>query len=74
MTKLDESDGDGGENINLEALKSLAYEGIQMKLLPISRTKGMIVTNTRNTRMLLFTTPRVSRLIAKFLPLTLPYI
>lgn len=27
MTKLDESDGEGGENINLEALKSLAYEG-----------------------------------------------
>lgn len=27
MTQLDESDGDGGENINLEALKSLAYEG-----------------------------------------------
>ena len=27
MTKLDETDGDGGENVNLEALKSLAYEG-----------------------------------------------
>ncbi|EMG46737.1 CNS1 Hsp70/Hsp90 co-chaperone CNS1 [Candida maltosa Xu316] len=27
MTKLDETDGEGGENINIEALKSLAYEG-----------------------------------------------
>lgn len=27
MTELDETDGDGGENANLEALKSLAYEG-----------------------------------------------
>ncbi|KAI5966606.1 CNS1 [Candida theae] len=27
MTKLDETDGEGGENIELEALKSLAYEG-----------------------------------------------
>lgn len=27
MTKLDNSDGDGGENVELEALKALAYEG-----------------------------------------------
>lgn len=27
MTKLDESDGDGGENAELEALKQLAYDG-----------------------------------------------
>lgn len=27
MTELDETDGDGGENANLEALKSLAYDG-----------------------------------------------
>ena len=27
MTELDETDGEGGENANLEALKSLAYEG-----------------------------------------------
>lgn len=27
MTKLDTSDGDGGENVELEALKALAYEG-----------------------------------------------
>ncbi|KAG5416689.1 CNS1 [Candida metapsilosis] len=27
MTKLDETDGEGGENVELEALKSLAYEG-----------------------------------------------
>lgn len=27
MTELDETDGDGGENTTLEALKSLAYEG-----------------------------------------------
>lgn len=27
MTQLDETDGEGGENANLEALKSLAYEG-----------------------------------------------
>ncbi|CAI7047440.1 BEM_collapsed_G0003680.mRNA.1.CDS.1 [Saccharomyces cerevisiae] len=27
MTKLDETDGAGGENVELEALKALAYEG-----------------------------------------------
>ncbi|EGV61853.1 HSP70/90 co-chaperone [Yamadazyma tenuis] len=27
MTTLDETDGDGGDNVNLEALRSLAYEG-----------------------------------------------
>lgn len=27
MTKMDDSDGNGGDNIQLEALKSLAYEG-----------------------------------------------
>lgn len=27
MTELDETDGEGGENANLEALKSLAYDG-----------------------------------------------
>lgn len=27
MNKLDETDGEGGENVQLEALKSLAYEG-----------------------------------------------
>lgn len=27
MTELDETDGEGGENTNLEALKSLAYDG-----------------------------------------------
>lgn len=27
MTKLDNTDGEGGENVNLEALKSLAYDG-----------------------------------------------
>ncbi|CCH43616.1 Tetratricopeptide repeat protein [Wickerhamomyces ciferrii] len=27
MTQLDESNGDGGENVELEALKALAYEG-----------------------------------------------
>lgn len=27
MTKLDNTDGDGGENLELEALKALAYEG-----------------------------------------------
>ncbi|CCK68074.1 HSP70/90 family co-chaperone CNS1 KNAG_0A03950 [Huiozyma naganishii CBS 8797] len=27
MTQLDNSDGDGGENVELEALKALAYEG-----------------------------------------------
>lgn len=27
MTELDETDGDGGENSNLEALRSLAYDG-----------------------------------------------
>ena len=27
MTKLDDTDGEGGENVQLEALKALAYEG-----------------------------------------------
>lgn len=38
MNKLDETDGDGGENVQLEALKSLAYEG----------TPEEIATNFKN--------------------------
>jgi hypothetical protein len=32
MTSLDETDGEGGENIELEALKALAYEGTRAEI------------------------------------------
>lgn len=40
MTTLDETDGDGGENIGLEALKALAYEGTRADVAGNFREQG----------------------------------
>jgi hypothetical protein len=40
MTNMDESDGDGGENIALEALKALAYEGTRAEVAENFRQQG----------------------------------
>lgn len=40
MTTLDESDGSGGENIELEALKALAYEGTRAEVAENFRQQG----------------------------------
>ena len=50
MTKLDETDGDGGENVNLEALKSLAYEGDPDEIASNFKNQGIIVTNLKIQR------------------------
>ena len=39
MTKLDETDGDGGENVNLEALKVWHMKVILTKLPQISKIR-----------------------------------
>jgi hypothetical protein len=40
MTTLDETDGEGGENIGLEALKALAYEGTKAEVAENFRQQG----------------------------------
>jgi hypothetical protein len=40
MTTLDETDGEGGENIHLEALKALAYEGTKAEIMENFRQQG----------------------------------
>ncbi|PVI00519.1 TPR repeat protein-like protein [Periconia macrospinosa] len=40
MTTLDETDGEGGENIALEALKALAYEGTRYEIAENFRQQG----------------------------------
>lgn len=40
MTSLDETDGSGGENIELEALKALAYEGTRAEVAQNFREQG----------------------------------
>lgn len=40
MTSLDETDGEGGENIELEALKALAYEGTRAEIAQNFREQG----------------------------------
>lgn len=40
MTSLDETDGEGGENIALEALKALAYEGTRAEIAENFRQQG----------------------------------
>ncbi|KAF2477808.1 TPR repeat protein-like protein [Lindgomyces ingoldianus] len=40
MTTLDETDGDGGENLALEALKALAYEGTRAEIAENFRQQG----------------------------------
>lgn len=40
MTNLDETDGEGGENAALEALKALAYEGTRAEIAENFRQQG----------------------------------
>ncbi|KAF2102064.1 TPR repeat protein-like protein [Rhizodiscina lignyota] len=40
MTELDETDGEGGENVELEALKALAYEGTRAEVAQNFREQG----------------------------------
>lgn len=40
MTSLDETDGEGGENIELEALKAIAYEGTRAEIAQNFREQG----------------------------------
>lgn len=40
MTSLDETDGSGGENVQLEALKALAYEGTRAEVAQNFREQG----------------------------------
>ena len=40
MTNLDETDGEGGENIALEALKAMAYEGTRAEIAENFRQQG----------------------------------
>lgn len=40
MTTLDETDGEGGENVELEALKALAYEGTRAEIAGNFREQG----------------------------------
>ncbi|CAK9438848.1 uncharacterized protein LODBEIA_P30720 [Lodderomyces beijingensis] len=40
MTKLDETDGEGGENVGVEALKSLAYDGEPHEIATNFKTQG----------------------------------
>lgn len=40
MTSLDETDGEGGENVALEALKALAYEGTRAEIAENFRQQG----------------------------------
>ena len=40
MTSLDETDGEGGENVELEALKALAYEGTRAEIAQNFREQG----------------------------------
>ena len=40
MTTLDETDGEGGENVALEALKALAYEGTRFEIAENFRQQG----------------------------------
>lgn len=40
MTNLDETDGEGGENVALEAMKALAYEGTRAEIAENFRQQG----------------------------------
>ncbi len=40
MTALDDTDGSGGENVELEALKALAYEGTPLEVATNFREQG----------------------------------
>jgi hypothetical protein len=46
MTSLDDTDGEGGENIQLEALKALAYEGTRAEIAQNFREQGTELIKT----------------------------
>jgi hypothetical protein len=46
MTSLDETDGKGGENIELEALRALAYEGTRAEIAQNFREQGTDLIRT----------------------------
>lgn len=50
MTELDETDGAGGENVELEALKALAYEGTRAEVADNFRTQGNDMARAKNWR------------------------
>lgn len=50
MTELDETDGDGGENVELEALKALAYEGTRAEIAQNFREQGNDHAKAKNWR------------------------
>ena len=47
MTSLDETDGSGGENVQLEALKALAYEGTRAEIAQNFREQGTELIRTQ---------------------------
>ena len=50
MTELDETDGEGGENVELEALKALAYEGTRAEVAQNFREQGNDHAKAKNWR------------------------
>jgi hypothetical protein len=50
MTTLDETDGKGGENIELEALRALAYEGTRAEVAQNFREQGNEQAHAKNWR------------------------
>lgn len=46
MTSLDDTDGEGGENIELEALKALAYDGTRAEIAQNFREQGTELIKT----------------------------
>lgn len=46
MTSLDQTDGEGGENVELEALKALAYEGTRAEIAQNFREQGTELIRT----------------------------
>lgn len=48
MTELDETDGEGGENLELEALKALAYEGTRAEIAQNFREQGNDQAKVKN--------------------------
>jgi hypothetical protein len=50
MTELDETDGEGGENVELEALKALAYEGTRAEIAQNFREQGNDHAKAKNWR------------------------
>ncbi|CAK1367475.1 Hsp70/Hsp90 co-chaperone CNS1 [Cercospora beticola] len=48
MTTLDETDGEGGENVMLEAIKALAYEGTKAEVATNFREQGNETARAKN--------------------------